>query len=102
MILNRKISFSLFQNHETDSSLLFFFLIIRRPPRPTLFPYTTLFRSPSCEAVAHDRLPDDIAVALHDRVGRPVLTHFVGVQRRMDPAEDDPRAPLAGEVPNLI
>src|SRR5438105_12674401 len=25
--------------------LLFFFLIIRRPPRSTLFPYTTLFRS---------------------------------------------------------
>src|SRR5687768_18610357 len=24
---------------------LFFFLIIRRPPRSTLFPYTTLFRS---------------------------------------------------------
>src|SRR3712207_8829336 len=35
--------------------LLFFFLMIRRPPRSTLFPYTTLFRSraaticqPSC------------------------------------------------------
>src|SRR5256886_7231941 len=27
------------------SSLLFFFLMIRRPPRSTLFPYTTLFRS---------------------------------------------------------
>src|SRR2546429_6331760 len=27
-------------------SLLFFFLMIRRPPRSTLFPYTTLFRSP--------------------------------------------------------
>src|SRR5438094_10379592 len=26
-------------------SLYFFFLIIRRPPRSTLFPYTTLFRS---------------------------------------------------------
>src|SRR2546427_12809734 len=26
-------------------SLLFFFLMIRRPPRSTLFPYTTLFRS---------------------------------------------------------
>src|SRR5688572_31476981 len=26
-------------------TLLFFFLIIRPPPRPTLFPYTTLFRS---------------------------------------------------------
>src|SRR3712207_7295929 len=25
--------------------LLFFFLMIRRPPRSTLFPYTTLFRS---------------------------------------------------------
>src|SRR5206468_12217375 len=27
------------------SFLLFFFLLIRRPPRSTLFPYTTLFRS---------------------------------------------------------
>src|SRR2546425_2709590 len=26
----------------------FFFLMIRRPPRSTLFPYTTLFRSLSC------------------------------------------------------
>src|SRR3712207_8169963 len=26
-------------------SMIFFFLIIRRPPIPTLFPYTTLFRS---------------------------------------------------------
>src|ERR1039458_10605889 len=25
---------------------VFFFLMIRRPPRSTLFPYTTLFRSP--------------------------------------------------------
>src|SRR6266851_9837639 len=27
-------------------SAVFFFLMIRRPPRSTLFPYTTLFRSP--------------------------------------------------------
>src|SRR5256885_11935251 len=27
--------------------MFFFFLMIRRPPRSTLFPYTTLFRSPS-------------------------------------------------------
>src|SRR5438034_4699723 len=27
-------------------SSFFFFSLIRRPPRPTLFPYTTLFRSP--------------------------------------------------------
>src|SRR5260221_4969130 len=29
-----------------DYYLVFFFLMIRRPPRSTLFPYTTLFRSP--------------------------------------------------------
>src|SRR3989454_401628 len=29
------------------ASSVFFFLMIRRPPRSTLFPYTTLFRSPA-------------------------------------------------------
>src|SRR3712207_7535514 len=28
-----------------ESSVVVFFLMIRRPPRSTLFPYTTLFRS---------------------------------------------------------
>src|SRR2546430_2994878 len=28
-----------------DCVIVFFFLMIRRPPRSTLFPYTTLFRS---------------------------------------------------------
>src|SRR2546430_13642429 len=32
------------------SSVSFFFLMIRRPPRSTLFPYTTLFRSGFCLA----------------------------------------------------
>src|SRR5256885_2297296 len=32
--------------------LFFFFLMIRRPPRSTLFPYTTLFRSGVLEEVA--------------------------------------------------
>src|SRR5437773_11219115 len=31
--------------------LFFFFLMIRRPPRSTLFPYTTLFRSGAAEQV---------------------------------------------------
>src|SRR6195256_6635468 len=31
--------------HAPNSSVVFFFLMIRRPPRSTLFPYTTLFRS---------------------------------------------------------
>src|SRR5438876_9489612 len=41
------------------SLLLFFFLMIRRPPRSTLFPYTTLFRS---EAGGVDRRRDEVAV----------------------------------------
>src|SRR2546426_12106148 len=35
----------LFVLHDLCAVLLFFFLMIRRPPRSTLFPYTTLFRS---------------------------------------------------------
>src|SRR2546430_11058215 len=36
----------MFMTSDSVSSLcLFFFLMIRRPPRSTLFPYTTLFRS---------------------------------------------------------
>src|SRR2546430_3543940 len=31
--------------HEPLYIIFFFFLMIRRPPRSTLFPYTTLFRS---------------------------------------------------------
>src|SRR2546430_17266362 len=34
---------------------LFFFLMIRRPPRSTLFPYTTLFRSRVAGAAARGR-----------------------------------------------
>src|SRR5215813_14980215 len=36
--------------------VFFFFLMIRRPPRSTLFPYTTLFRSrPAAPRKAHSR-----------------------------------------------
>src|SRR6266511_2081472 len=39
-------------------SLRFFFLMIRRPPRSTLFPYTTLFRSRSpCAPPCHTSAP---------------------------------------------
>src|SRR5260370_6029258 len=37
--------FALFCTYVFFSYLFFFFLMIRRPPRSTLFPYTTLFRS---------------------------------------------------------
>src|SRR3712207_6963198 len=42
-------------------SLVFFFLMIRRPPRSTLFPYTTLFRSRRRAPAVHhgERSGDD-------------------------------------------
>src|SRR5260370_284311 len=40
-------------------SHLFFFLMIRRPPRSTLFPYTTLFRS-----AKHRLLPEQVGFRL--------------------------------------
>src|SRR3712207_6893899 len=45
-----------------------FFLMIRRPPRSTLFPYTTLFRSLEValgdHVAVHDDLTQSLAVAL--------------------------------------
>src|SRR2546422_10118089 len=52
----------------------FFFLMIRRPPRSTLFPYTTLFRSP-------------LEQGLHHRPARPPHR----IERDGEPAPPDPR-----------
>src|SRR5687768_18567820 len=42
----------------TSLSLYIFFLLIRRPPTSTLFPYTTLFRS-SLQSIAPSALTTD-------------------------------------------
>src|SRR5208283_3990896 len=42
----------LFKGDYTEQVGVFFFLMIRRPPRSTLFPYTTLFRSPALLALS--------------------------------------------------
>src|SRR5258708_24401962 len=53
----------------TDISLLtflyflFFFLMIRRPPRSTLFPYTTLFRSNALKHAFPEGGPGKIKVS---------------------------------------
>src|SRR6266536_4799953 len=39
------LQLTLVYSHQNSHIFLFFFLMIRRPPRSTLFPYTTLFRS---------------------------------------------------------
>src|SRR5437867_9524425 len=48
-----------------------FFLMIRRPPRSTLFPYTTLFRSAESENEAALVLDAEKGIeALHNRAGQ--------------------------------
>src|SRR5256886_2145598 len=49
-------------------TVTFFFLMIRRPPRSTLFPYTTLFRSRS-RAARHDPALRSDRFAGHHRRG---------------------------------
>src|SRR2546427_4278906 len=39
------MSYSVIKDIKKSNRFYFFFLMIRRPPRSTLFPYTTLFRS---------------------------------------------------------
>src|SRR3712207_8757497 len=58
---------------------MFFFLMIRRPPRSTLFPYTTLFRSG-----VRDRV-EEAEVAEADEVARP--------RGERDPLPDERAAP---------
>src|SRR5256885_16262018 len=43
---------------ENSLKSIFFFLMIRRPPRSTLFPYTTLFRSAFRSELANLRVQD--------------------------------------------
>src|SRR3989442_6120281 len=49
----------------THSSPFFFFLMIRRPPRSTLFPYTTLFRSEE-SLTTTNRVPRGVPIAVTD------------------------------------
>src|SRR5947208_13343033 len=63
----------------------FFFLMIRRPPRSTLFPYTTLFRSRGAEdPLALREHAHQLAVAVHlDELHelRAVLVKFIEMHR---------------------
>src|SRR3712207_9445541 len=63
----------------------FFFLMIRRPPRSTLFPYTTLFRSPGDHYVLFLGLTRDGRVLYHD----PGFPGEVGAYRTLDRARSE-------------
>src|SRR6476620_12366012 len=47
---------------------LFFFLMIRRPPRSTLFPYTTLFRSAAADTRRLEVRPSHLHHPRHARL----------------------------------
>src|SRR5215469_18945895 len=89
--------------------LIFFFLMIRRPPRSTLFPYTTLFRSRELGSDApfvgtgqapHDVTPHDqhargAEAALQPmlaREGRPQFGHRGIVLESLDRPHVEPVA----------
>src|SRR6266487_5318637 len=54
--------------------------MLRRPPRSTLFPYTTLFRSPGSETDPRDQRHPRLAAAL--RVRQRDRRHRLGLQAR--------------------
>src|SRR3712207_7563294 len=55
--------------------MIFFFLMIRRPPRSTLFPYTTLFRSVDDLHLVAD---EGFARRKHGFRGEGRIQHLVG------------------------
>src|SRR5687768_17945581 len=68
--------------------LALFFFMIRRPPRSTLFPYTTLFRS------EHDRVPHRGAEVKH---GETIALHHLFHACEQATADGAPRM-QAGEI----
>src|SRR5687767_15399667 len=67
---------------------LFFFLMIRRPPRSTLFPYTTLFRS-RCE-----RLQPEARRFLRRRVAVGSQSAALFRRRTVEPCAGSRRSPV--------
>src|SRR3712207_7569465 len=92
----------------------FFFLMIRRPPRSTLFPYTTLFRSEvarvssrSPRAVAVSRCAPRVSLPAHPRrseehtselQSRQYLVCRLLLEKKIDAASESqpPRDPIHG------
>src|SRR6185369_12178192 len=57
------------------------FLMIRRPPRSTLFPYTTLFRSTEQGALAVVAAGVEVGDAAHHQPARDLLGGLSGAKR---------------------
>src|SRR3712207_7529862 len=66
--------------------MLFFFLMIRRPPRSTLFPYTTLFRS-------YDDVMNDVREFLAERIALACERGVAEDKIVIDPGPDFAKTP---------
>src|SRR5438093_13397316 len=82
---------------------LFFFLMIRRPPRSTLFPYTTLFRSPEMARAPARAVPRAHGVGALGALARPPAVARRGDRGRRDcaphlPGDADPARPAGHEL----
>src|SRR3712207_7212635 len=75
---------------------VFFFLMIRRPPRSTLFPYTTLFRS-----LHEGRLDELVLEKLGLPARPPELTEWRALVERMFSAEETVRVAVVGKYIKL-
>src|SRR5258706_1644530 len=60
-------------DYSLQAFFFFFFLMIRRPPRSTLFPYTTLFRSPAEPSSSPHRKPSSKEKSWEQKTLRPTL-----------------------------
>src|SRR6266571_8219784 len=84
--------------------VFFFFLMIRRPPRSTLFPYTTLFRSdrlaePGCDGVAVQRRHEPVRSEEHTS---ELQSHVNIVCRLLLEKKNTTKTPLTTAKDNIV
>src|SRR5438552_9201433 len=67
---------------------LFFFCMLRRPPRSTLFPYTTLFRSPAAPSARSPPPPPSLPAGRPRRAPRADARRARGARRGRPRSEE--------------
>src|SRR3989449_11155422 len=81
---------ALMVNH--NAICMFFFLMIRRPPRSTLFPYTTLFRSQiAAECPGDSRGGDGAPGRCADQASRRAGAGRIAAEKRISGVRSDAR-----------
>src|SRR3989442_5507421 len=85
--------------------IFFFFLMIRRPPRSTLFPYTTLFRSgrrPGHHLIEHGAEGIEIAPAVEVRLAEGLLGAHVLDRADREPGRSEEHTSELQSRPHLV